>query len=644
MAQEVAGGGLSTIEQPTDPLNVSQRLSPRLRSLLVLMLDAGLTAGALFCAVMLRFDGVVPTQWQAALDFRLPLLVAVRLASLVWFGLHRWSFHSSGLSEAGRLVLANVVATIAFEAGRSFFLFEPWSRSVVALEFFLTTALMGVYRFAPRMARLWYLDRQRSRARDTQRTLIVGAGSAGNLLLRDLLHTPTGPWHVIGLVDDDPGKHGTFFNGKPVLGSIDALPGLVTKHRISQVLIAIPRLSPERIRHILGLCRQQSVSFKIIPASFAYLDQKITAAMLHELSPEDLLPRDAISFDREEVHRLVTGRRILVTGAAGSIGSEIARQVAGHAPASLVLLDINENELYFLVRQLQELYPQLPLSSIVADIRDQDRLMRVGKEHKPQYVFHAAAHKHVPLMEDSPEEAIKNNVFGTQNVARMADTCGAERFVLISTDKAVHPSSVMGASKRLAEMVIRDIAAHSRTAFTAVRFGNVLGSAGSVVPLFKQQIQRGGPVTVTHPDCTRYFMTIPEAVGLVVLAGLGGYGELCILDMGAPVRIAELAANMITMAGLVPGKDIPIVYTGLRPGEKIEETLLSEEEERTQQVRNRIKVAQSSAPPSDFHACLEQLGRAAQAGDEANLMGTLRALIPTYTPARAPGRQAAASA
>jgi FlaA1/EpsC-like NDP-sugar epimerase len=644
MAQGVAGGVLSTIEQPTDALNASLRCSPRLRSLLVLTLDAAITAGALFCAVMLRFDGMLPEQWLAALEHRLPLLVAVRLASLSWFRLHRWSFHTSGLSEAGRLVLANAVATIAFEACRSFFLFEPWSRSVVTLEFFLTTTLMGVYRFAPRMARLWYLDRQRSRARDTQRTLIVGAGSAGSLLLRDLLHTPEGPWHVIGLVDDDPGKHGTSLNGKPVLGSIDALPGLVTKHRVSQVLIAIPRLPPERIRHILGLCRQQSVSFKIIPASFAYLDQKITAAMLHELSPEHLLPRDAISFDCEEAHRLITGRRILVTGAAGSIGSEIARQVAGHTPASLVLLDINENELYFLVRQLQERYPQLPVSSIVADIRDQDRLMRVGKEHRPQYVFHAAAHKHVPLMEDSPEEAIKNNVFGTQNVARMADACGVERFVLISTDKAVHPSSVMGASKRLAEMIIRDIAAHSRTSFTAVRFGNVLGSAGSVVPLFKQQIQRGGPVTVTHPDCTRYFMTIPEAVGLVVLAGLGGYGELCILDMGAPVRIAELAANMITMAGLVPGKDIPIVYTGLRPGEKIEETLLSEEEERTQQVRNRIKVAQSPAPPPDFHTWLERLGREAQAGDEISLMCTLQVLIPTYTPARAPGRQAAASA
>ncbi len=288
------------------------------------------------------------------------------------------------------------------------------------------------------------------------------------------------------------------------------------------------------------------------------------------------------------------------------------------------------------MRQLQERYPQLPVSSIVADIRDVDRLMRIGKDHAPQYVFHAAAHKHVPLMEDSPEEAIKNNVFGTRNVARMADACGVERFVLISTDKAVHPSSVMGATKRLAEMVIRDIAAHSRTAFTAVRFGNVLGSAGSVVPLFKQQIQRGGPVTVTHPDCTRYFMTIPEAVGLVMLAGLGGYGELCILDMGAPVRIAELAANMITMAGLVPSKDIAIVYTGLRPGEKLEETLLSEEEERTQQVRNRIKVAQSPAPPLDFQARLEWLGQVAQAGDTFGVRLGLRELIPTYTPAQIP--------
>jgi FlaA1/EpsC-like NDP-sugar epimerase len=645
MARGLDGEILPVAEQPVEQVDGSQRCSPRLRSLLVLLLDAMLTTGALFCAVLLRFDGVLPSQWQAALEHRLPLLLTVRLSTLVWFGLHRWSFRGPGLSEAGRLVLANAVATIAFEAIRSFFFFEPLPRSVIAIEYFFSTALMGFYRFAPRMARWWYLDQQRSRATGSRRTLIVGAGSAGDLLLRDILSTPDNPWHVIGLVDDDPGKHGTFLNGKPVFGAIDTLPELVSKHRVSQVLIAIPRLPPERIRRILGLCKHQNVSFKIIPASFAYLDQKITTAMLHDLCPEHLLPRDAISFDQEEVHRLVTGRRILVTGGAGSIGSEIARQVAGHAPASLVLLDINENELYFLIRQLQERHPQLSVSAIVADIRDMDRLMRVGREYAPHYVFHAAAHKHVPLMEDSPEEAIKNNVFGTQNVARMADACGAERFVLISTDKAVHPSSVMGASKRLAEMVIRDVAAHSRTVFTAVRFGNVLGSAGSVVPLFKQQIQRGGPVTVTHPDCTRYFMTIPEAVGLVMLAGLGGYGELCILDMGTPVRIAELAANMITMAGLVPGKDISIIYTGLRPGEKLEETLLSEEEERTQQVRNRIKVAQSPAPPADFHTQLEWLGRAAQAGDAFGVKRALHGLIPTYTPREdSRGERAAVSA
>jgi FlaA1/EpsC-like NDP-sugar epimerase len=637
MAQGVIREIHPRAERSMEPLAGGLRSSPRLRSLMMLLLDATIAASALFCAVLLRFDGVLPERWQAAIEHRLPLLITVRLVTLIGFRLHRWSFRRCGLSEAGRLVLANAVATVAFEALRSFFFFEPLPRSVVAIEFLFTTTLMGIYRFAPRMALQWYLDQRRSRARGSRRTLIVGAGSAGDLLLRDLLRTPDGPWHVIGLVDDDSGKHGTFLNGKPVLGAIEALPELVKKHRVSQVLIAIPRLSPDRIRRILGLCKHQSVSFKIIPASFAYLDQKITAAMLHELSPEDLLPRDAISFDQEEIHRLIVGRRVLITGGAGSIGSEIARQVAGHAPASLVLLDINENELYFLVRHLQERYPQLPISSIVADIRDVDRLMRVGRDHAPQYVFHAAAHKHVPLMEDSPEEAIKNNVFGTRNVARMADACGAERFVLISTDKAVHPSSVMGASKRLAEMVIRDIASHSGTAFTAVRFGNVLGSAGSVVPLFKQQIQRGGPVTVTHPDCTRYFMTIPEAVGLVMLAGLGGYGELCILDMGAPVRIAELAANMITMAGLVPGKDISIVYTGLRPGEKLEETLLSEEEERTQQVRNRIKVAQSPAPPLDFQSRLDRLGRAAHAGDVFGVKLGLCGLIPTYTPSKLPG-------
>ncbi|WP_246357099.1 polysaccharide biosynthesis protein [Pyxidicoccus fallax] len=607
------------------------------RPLLVLLLDAVITTGALFCAMLLRFDGRMPTRWQWAFLNGLPLLLLLRLGALVVFRLHRWSFKTSGLSEAGRLICANALATLGFEVLQSSVLHTRAPLSVVGIEFFLTTAVMGVHRYAPRMARLWYLDRQRARRFGTQRAIIVGAGGAGDLLLRDLRGVPGSPWHVVGLVDDDPAKHGTLLGGRRVFGPIDMLPELVKKHQVSQVLIAIVNLPSQRIQHILNLCRNLNVGFKIVPASFIYLDKKITSAMLHDLSPEHLLPRNAVSFDREEVHRLVTGRRILVTGGAGSIGSEIARQVAEHEPESLVLVDINENELYLLVRELQERHPKLPVSAVVADIRDMARMMRVGRKHAPQYVFHAAAHKHVPLMEDAPEEAIKNNVFGTLNVARMAHACGAERFVLISTDKAVHPSSIMGASKRLAEMVVRDLAGHSRTAFTAVRFGNVLGSAGSVVPIFKRQIQRGGPVTVTHPDCTRYFMTIPEAVGLVVLAGLGGYGELCILDMGAPVRIAELAANTISLAGLVPDKDISIVYTGLRPGEKLAETLLSEEEERTQQIRNRIKVAQSPAPPADFHIRLQRLWRAARAGDTPAVTNTLRTLIPTYTPSKSQG-------
>jgi FlaA1/EpsC-like NDP-sugar epimerase len=639
MAQYMDGGILSAIRHPEKGWAASHAFSPRLRSLLVLSLDAVLIVAALCSAMVLRFEGLPPARWQAALEHGLPLLLAVRMATLVWFGLHRWSFRRPGISEAGRLIAANAIAAIAFEALRSFFFFDRLPRSVVAIEFLFTTALLGAHRFTPRLVRQWYLDRRCSRTQGAQRALVVGAGSAGDLLLRDLLRNPHSPWHVVGFVDDDPAKHGTHLNGKPVLGAIDVLPELVKKYSVEQVLIAIPRLHSDGIRRILALCRNHGVRFKFIPASFVYLDQRITSAMLHDLSPEHLLPRDAISFDRDEVRRLVTGRRIMVTGGAGSIGSEVARQVAECGPASLVLLDINENELYLLVRQLQERHPQLKVSALVGDIRDLDRMMRVGREHAPQYVFHAAAHKHVPLMEDAPEEAIKNNVFGTLNVALMADACGVERFVLISTDKAVHPTSVMGASKRLAEMVIRDVASRSHTIFTAVRFGNVLGSAGSVVPLFKQQIQRGGPVTVTHPDCTRYFMTIPEAVGLVMLAGLGGYGELCILDMGAPVRIAELAENTISLAGLVPGRDISIVYTGLRPGEKLEETLLTEEEERTQQVRNHIKVARSPAPPADFQHGLKLLERAARAGNVDAVVRVMRGLIPTYTPAR-PSRDA----
>jgi len=612
-----------------------QRWNPGqpLRYVLIFLFDACIASAAYFLAYFLRFDSSIPDAYLQTFLRTLPILIALRWA-MVWVaGLHRWSFRMSGLHEAVRLGLSMLGASLLFAA--TFFFLAKWQappRSVIALEFFLTVAGMAAYRFSPRLVAGWYVGRSRTQRGDSQRTLIIGAGNAGDLLIRDIQRSPMSTYQVVGFIDDDPRKLRTSLCGKPVLGSIKQLPDLVRKHRVAKVLIAIPKLPGARVREILNLCADLKVSFKIMPASFTHLDERITAAMLHDLSTEDLLPREPISFDHSEIHGLIKGRRILVTGAAGSIGSEIARQIARHAPARLILLDINENDLYFLTRRLQEQYPELDVRARIADIRDADRLLKLGETCRPNYVFHAAAHKHVPLMEDAPEEAVKNNVFGTMNVARMADACGAEKFVLISTDKAVRPSSVMGATKRVAEYIVRELAHSSKTQFTAVRFGNVLGSAGSVVPLFKQQIERGGPVTVTHPECTRYFMTIPEAVGLVLIAGLNSYGELCVLDMGEAIKIADLASNMITMAGLVPGVDVEIKFTGLRPGEKLAEELLTEEEEESNVVRNKIFVTKSPPPPADLGKRLDALRAAALTAETERVVAALQDIVVTYRP------------
>jgi FlaA1/EpsC-like NDP-sugar epimerase len=604
------------------------------RNVTILGLDAIATACALYAALFLRLDWRVPLEYTEAVHIAVPVLVGVRFLTVLGARLHRWSFRMSGLAEAVRLVLAMVAGSALFLLVFHYVSPHGLPRTVYALEFFFATSLMAGLRFAPRLAASWYSEQRRKGT--APRTIIVGAGGAGELLARDLIRTPDSKYWVVGFVDDAPAKLGTLLHGKRVLGTIDALPEVIEAHEIGMVLLAIPRLPAVRIREILDICGTSKVSFKIVPASFACLDGKVSAAMLHDLSPEDLLPRDAIAFDHEEIRSLVQGRRALVTGAGGSIGGEICRQLASHGVAQLVMVDMNENEMYLGARRLQAEYPHVRIHAEVADIREPARLMRLGLRYRPEHVFHAAAHKHVPLMEDAPEEAVKNNVFGTLNVAAMAHECGVERLVVISTDKAVRPTSVMGATKRIAELAVRELARGSRTKMTAVRFGNVLGSAGSVVPIFKEQISLGGPVTVTHPDCTRYFMTIPEAVGLVLLAGLGGYGDLCVLDMGEPIRIADMARNLITMAGCVPGEDIEIVYTGLRPGEKMYEELLTEEEEQTHEVRDRIMVAKSPAPPLDLQERLRDLRRLADAGDREGLLRGIKRIVPTYrfTPAQ----------
>ena len=618
----------------------------RTRQALLLLADLASIAFSFHLAYLVRFEGDIPPARMAEMARALPWLLAIRIASHIAFGIHRWSFRLSGFHEAVRLVQSEVTGTMGLvalfyflqRAAQDVTLGPP--RSIVVIELLLTTSLVGALRFSPRLAQIWSTDR--FKGGDRVRTLIVGAGSAGELLMRDLYRSDEHPYRVAGFVDDDPQKQGTSIGGRRVLGTLDAVPRLVRDLGIRQLLFAIPRLPASSVRQVLAACTEFKLTYKILPVSFAYLNDRVSVAMLQNLDADDLLTREQVVFEPREIEELVSGRRILVTGAAGSIGNEICRQLAEMKPALLVLVDTDENALYLQYRELQARHPEVSIAPEVADVRDPVRLQGIGARYRPQDVFHAAARKHVPFMEAMPEEAIKTNVTGARTVARMATEIGVERFVLISTDKAVAPSSAMGASKRLAEFIVRDEAERSKVSFAVVRFGNVLGSAGSVVPLFKAQIAAGGPVTVTHPECTRYLMTIREAVGLVLLAGLAHPADLCILEMGEPIRILDLARLMITMAGRVPESEIPIVFTGLRPGEKLVEELMSAEEAASAQpYRDAVRAIRTPAPAASVLDAIRAVEKHAEQGDRAAVLAALRKLFPSYRPE--PARQPASA-
>lgn len=488
---------------------------------------------------------------------------------------------------------------------------------------------------APRLAVRVYAQQQRQRNQGpTIPVLVMGAGDAGALIVREMQNNPHLGMDPVGYLDDDPSKHHTQIYGVPVLGDRDDIPALVDKHKICRVVIAIPTATGSIIREIVRICELANVETRIIPGLYKILDGTVSVNQLREVEIEDLLRRDPIYIDTSSVINLIRGKRILVTGGGGSIGSELCRQIASFDPSQLILLGHGENSIFEISNELRRRFTDVDTQVVIADVRDRRRLANCYREYQPQIVFHAAAHKHVTLMEENPCEAITNNVLGTRTLVELAAEYGVSHFVLISTDKAVNPTSVMGASKRCAELVVHRVAHQTQHPYVAVRFGNVLGSRGSVVPFFKQQIASGGPVTVTHPDMVRYFMTIPEAVQLVLQAAtLGQGGEVFVLDMGDPVRIQDLARDLIELSGLRPHEDIEIQFTGVRPGEKLFEELFIEAEAYTRTRHEKIFVVQNathSAVDQDIIADIDSLIAAAQHSNDQAIRPLLKQIVPEY--------------
>jgi FlaA1/EpsC-like NDP-sugar epimerase len=616
---------------------------PAARRMAIVAIHAGLWSLALALAFVLRFDGFAmapaDAHYLTTLPAAMAMLVACRTIAFAGMGLFRGIWRYVGMAELKSLALANLAGTLGFALAGIMVKSSQVPRSLYVGELLTAFLLTGGARFVLRLFR----ERSAGRvSKNAVRSLIIGAGDAGDSLLRDLQRSES-EWAVVGLLDDDPRKAGAKVRGVKVLGTADesTLRRVVEVHGVKLVVLALPSASGKRIREILRLCRTLGVQAKTLPALADRLGGQISAGSIREVAIEDLLRRDPVELDIGQVNDLLENKTVLVTGAGGSIGSELCRQVLKFKPRKLVLFEHDENALFDIERELATQIeaqvangvPEAMLVAAMGDITDALRVESVFTRERPNVVLHAAAHKHVSMMEANPSEAVKNNVFGTQTVAEAAHKHRAETFVLISTDKAVNPTSVMGASKRVAEMILQERAKDSSTRFAAVRFGNVLGSAGSVVPLFREQIRKGGPVRITHPDVTRYFMTIPEASQLVLQAGaLGGTGEIFVLDMGQPVKILNLARDLIELSGLRPDIDIQVEFTGLRPGEKLFEELLYESEVFAKTPHPKILVGKIQ--PTDERILLPTLAlirERAMVGADADTRELLSALVPEAT-------------
>lgn len=594
-------------------------------------IDSALIILAGIVSICLRFDGIPPAQyWLPFVAF----ITTMTLCSLVVLYRYRlyhriWSYASIGelltiIKSVGISLVAVVVIFFFLTTGTGF------PRSVIILTGVFTVLFVGGSRFIWRITRDNYIKNETRMG--IKRVLIIGAGDAGAMVARELKRANGLNVRPVGFVDDDQHKQSLHLLGMPVLGKREDIPRIVEQQGIDEIIIALPSAPKEIIRDIVTICKDTGVKMKKLPGVYEIIGGRVSVNQIKDVDVEDLLGREPVKVDLKEIAGYLKDQVVLVTGAGGSIGSELCRQSAKFIPKTLILLGHGENSIYDIELELRKKYPKLHIETEIADIQDKSRMEKVFAKYRPEVVFHAAAHKHVPLMERNPEEAVKNNVMGTKNVAEAADKFKAKVFVMISTDKAVNPTSVMGATKRVAEMIIQHMDQISETRYVAVRFGNVLGSRGSVIPVFKKQIQEGGPVTVTHPDMVRYFMTIPEAVQLVIQTGaMAKGGEIFILDMGEPVKISELAKDLIKLSGYEPDVDIKVEYTGVRPGEKLFEELLTKEEGNKKTKHERIFVAKSTeAPIAEINELIYAINVHNDSKSKEYIESALKGLIPTY--------------
>ena len=569
-------------------------------------------------------------------DVLLPYLVISTMGTILVFLPFKlyhsvWAF--AGIDELMHVALAcAVVSVLKFLVDQLFLPVMPVSFPLI--NGLLLTAFVGASRISYRLIRSRI---KRSGSKAMARTLLVGGGNAGAIALREFQTSVKSTNKVVAIVDDNFNKRGKYLYGVKIVGNRYDIKSVVEKYGIQEIVLAIPTAKAQDKRDILKLCQQTDCRLKTLPGIFQLANGEVTLQKMRDVDVLDLLGRDSVQVDLSGISGSIRGKTVLVTGGGGSIGSELCRQIAKHDPARLIIFDIYENNAYDIQQELQRAHPALKLTTLIGSVRDMERVELVFSQYRPELVFHAAAHKHVPLMEESPNEAVKNNVFGTLNVVRAADKYRADKFVLISTDKAVNPTNIMGATKRICEMIVQSYSNRSQTVFVAVRFGNVLGSNGSVIPLFKKQIAEGGPVTVTHRDIIRYFMTIPEAVSLVLQAGVfAKRGEIFVLDMGEPVRIDDLARNMIRLSGFEPDVDIEIKYTGLRPGEKLYEEMLMKEEGLRTTENALIHIGRPLEIDEDaFFRQLETLRRACEENDPG-IKRNVAEIVKTYHAAPVP--------